>query len=73
MKINVIFMPYCNFAISGLSELVGIDQPVGERGVRSMDEHECKHLAADGEGKGDDEEHEEGHLGDEEEEDLLRG
>jgi hypothetical protein len=60
MKIKVIFIPYCNFATSGLSLLCGCEQVVGE--VEGWCVHEGKHLSADGERERDDEEHEERHL-----------
>lgn len=68
MKIKVIFIPYCNFATSGLSELEWLS--VVEVGKERYVVHKGEHLSADREGKGHDEEHEESHLCYKQEEDL---
>ena len=64
---NVIFIPYCSFATSGLSLLYVCEQATNEE-VWSV--HEGKHLSTEGEGDRDDKEHEEHHLCYEQEEDL---
>jgi hypothetical protein len=69
MKMKVIFIPYCNFATSGLSELHD-GEHLWDVGEKRIGVHEGKHLPADCEWKGDDEEHEERHLCHEEQEDL---
>ena len=69
MKIKVIFIPYCNFATSGLSLLRGRKHPFIAR--EGGDVHESKHPSADRERERHDEQHEESHLCDEQQEDLC--
>lgn len=57
---NVIFIPYCNFATSGLSLLYGCKQAIW--GGEGLCVHERKHLSADGKGERENEEHEKCHL-----------
>lgn len=65
---KVIFIPYWTFATRGLSELWGVSWWAYVGGRRDV--HEGEHSAADREGEGDDQEHEECHLCYEEQEDL---
>lgn len=75
MKIKVIFNPYCNFAIIGFSEmkLFRTGQQVLQRGTCLPGKLERgvlrEHLPPQSEGKRNDEEHEQGHLCHQEQED----
>lgn len=78
MKINVIFSPYCSFAIIGFSEmkLFGVGQQIssgcspGHVSARRVARGVVReHLPPQSEGERDDEEHEQPHLCHEEQED----
>lgn len=68
MKMNVIFIPYCSFATSGLSELWIVSRWCASGRRRVV--HESKHLSADGKWQRENQEHEKRHLRHQEEEDL---
>lgn len=69
MKMNVIFIPYCNLATSGLSLLKKLLAYAWEPGAAHV--HERKHLSTDREWEGNDEKHEERHFCYEQQEDLC--
>lgn len=69
MKIKVIFMPYCNLATIGLSELERLSACTHY--IRGRLVHKVKHLSADREGERNDQNHEERHFCYKEQEDLC--
>jgi hypothetical protein len=65
MKINVIFIPYCNFATNGLSlleALLAYGLGHGGNADGCLCVHEGEHLPTDGKWERNDEKHEQCHL-----------